>query len=390
MKNFFLILVIDFGLLFYLSGCRDNPSDVGLEFISNDTLGTLILDSERDSISLVNTDILKYINTQASTSILVGKYQNYDAVPLLLFQNISPDYDSATVLYASLNLRYNGYHYQDSIGLSSFNVYRINKSYDLYSITYDKFSFSDIGNTIMGSYTGTLLDTQWISVVLDNQLVKDWLEYASDTNYSNKNYGIALVPNSNSTTIKGFSSIYSPSADFVPYLKIVLTKNSSTDTIFINNPISVSLCNVTNLLIPQDRFILQSGISYKNKFVFDLTKLPQNVIINEAYFEITLDRANSFLTEGYDSRVAVNMITDSTNLTIDPNTFITTQIDSIKYAVRLNYIFQKWNYGAAANLGILLSNIYEFNSLDKYLFYAPTYPDPARRPHLRIRYTKKN
>ncbi|MGB9696196.1 MAG: DNRLRE domain-containing protein [Ignavibacteria bacterium] len=390
MKNLLLILTVTAGLLFYLSGCRDNPSDVGLEFISNDTLGTLILDSERDSILLVNTDILKYINTQSSTSILVGKYQNYNAVPLLLFQNISSDYDSATVLYASLNLKYNGYYYQDSMGLSSFNIYRVNKSYDLYSVTYDKFSFSDLGNTVVGNYTGTPVDTQWISIVLDNQLVKDWLEYAADTNYTNKNYGIALVPNTNSTTIKGFSSIYTPSTYSVPYLKVVLNKNSNIDTILISNPVSVSLCNVTNLIIPQDRFILQSGISYKNKFTFNLTKLPSNVIINEAYFEITLDRANSFLTGGYDSRVAINMITDSTNLTIDPNTFITIQLDSIKYAVRLNYIFQKWNYGTAANFGILLSNIYEYNSLDKYLFYGPNYPDPKRRPHLRIRYTKKN
>lgn len=390
MKNWFLILIITCGLLFYLSGCRDNPSDVGLDFISNDTLGTLILDSERDSILLVNTNILKYINTQSSTNILVGKYQNYEAVPLLLFQNISPDYDSATVLYASLNLKYSGYYYQDSLGLSSFNVYKINKSYDLYSITYDKFSFSDLGNTVMGGYTGTPVDTQWISIMLDNQLVKDWLEYAADTNYINKNYGIALVPNINSTTIKGFSSIYTSSANFVPYLKVVLNKNSNIDTIFISNPVSVSLCNVTNLVIPQDRFILQSGISYKNKFAFDLSKLPSNVIINEAYFEITLDRANSFLTEGYDSRVAVSMITDSVNLTTDPNTFVTLRLDSIRYAVRLNYIFQKWNYGAAANLGIFLSNIYEYNSLDKYLFYGPNYPDRTKRPHLRIRYTKKN
>jgi hypothetical protein len=389
-KNLILILTIISCSLFFLSGCRDNPSDVGLEFISNDTLGTLILDSEKDSILIANNNILKYINTQASTSILVGKYQNYDAVPLLLFQNISPDYDSATVLQASLNLKYNGYNYQDSLGLTSFNIYKINKSYDLYSVTYDKFSFSDLGSTVLGSYSGTPVDTQWISIALDNQLVKDWLEYAADTNYYNKNYGIALVPNLNSTTIKGFSSIYSPTSAFVPYLKVVLNKNSSTDTIFITNPVSVSLCNITNIVVPQDRFIIQSGISYKNKFTFNLSKLPSNVIINEAYFEFTLDRANSFLTNGYDSRVAVNMITDSNNLTIDPNTFITTQLDSIRYAVRLNYIFQKWNYGINANFGILLSNIYEYNSLDKYLFYSPNYPDPARRPHLRIRYTKKN
>lgn len=390
MKNYLLIFVMTLGLIFYLSGCRDNPSDVGLEFIANDTLGTLLLDSERDTISLVSTNIIKYINTQASTNILVGKYQNYEALPLLLFQNISPDYDSATVLSASLYLKYTGYYYQDSLGLSSFNVYRINKSYNLYSVTYNEFSFSDLGNTILGSYTGTPVDTQWISIMLDNQLVKDWLEYAADTNYANKNYGIALVPNTNSTTIKGFSSIYSPSTSFIPYLKVVLNKNSYTDTIFISNPVAVSLCNVTNLVVPQDRFILQSGISYKNKFTFNLAKLPPNVIINEAYFEITLDRANSFLTNGYDSRVAVNMITDSTNLTIEPNTFVTLQLDSIKYAVRLNPIFQKWNYGSAANLGVLLSNIYEYNSLDKYIFYGPNYSDPTKRPHLRIRYTKKN
>ncbi len=383
------ILILILISTFFMSGCNNNPNDLGLNYISSDTLGTLILDSQKDTMNITNKNFLKYVNTSSSFNMMVGNYQNYNSKALLRFNSITADFDSSSILSATLYLRYNGYAFSDSNGITSFNIYKINSDYDFDTVTYDQFSSSDIGTTLLGSYSGTPHDTVKIAIPFNNQTIKDWLESAADTNYTVKNYGIILVPNSNSNNIKAFYTYGSGDVNNIPTIVAIVTKYGVVDTLTFNTTKSVSLNYAPTTLMTNDRIFLQNGVAFRDVMKFDLTKLSSKVIINQALITLSLDRANSFISNslGSDAKLLANMITDSVALTNDGINFYSIQPDSNTYTINVTPIFQKWNYGVSPNFGILIRNIYDYTNLDKFVFYSGNYSDASKRPKLRIRYT---
>ncbi len=199
-----------------------------------------MLDSQLDTMPITNNNYLKYINTSQANGIMIGNYQSYTSKVLLKFSNINPDLDSASIVNAKLTLRYNDYFFQNETGLTSFDIYQMNTNFNYSTVTYDSVSSANYGNTLQGSYSGTPADTQQIGISLDNQLAKDWLEYAADTTYPVKNFGVILLPNMSSGTIKGFYS-FNNTTDLIPFVTIIYTKNGTLDTAIINFSESVTL-----------------------------------------------------------------------------------------------------------------------------------------------------
>lgn len=384
---FIIILVTSFGLI-SLQSCENNPSDLGLEFILSDTLGTIVLNSNTDSMQISSNNYKRFVNNYNSGYFMVGKYQGYESKSFLRFNNISPDYDSATVISAKIKIHYAKYAFQDTLGNVSFNIYGLNNKYNFTSITNDSINSGSIGTTSLGNYSGNPLDTNAILIPLDNNTAKNWLEYAADTSYASKNYGVALVPNSSSTTIKAFGSVYNSSPNLYPQLVIVVSKNSKTDTITYYAE-TLSLTNNLTPITIADRFILQNGISYNNILNFDISKLPGKVTINEAYIRLKLDRANSYIFSNSGQSFVFSMVTDSAAKTNDGLTFSAIQEDSVTYTIRLNNIFQKWNYNPSSNLGVQVKNNFDAINLDKFVFFNSAVQDTSKRPKLIIRYTPR-
>ena len=388
--HFVTLFLLCLFVLSFLNGCEEEPSELGLNYIPpGDTFKTKTLDSQTDTILITENNPRKYINTYASANLLVGLFQQYISKALLKFKDITQDYDSATVLSAKLNLKYNNYYFEDSLGVTSFNVYSLTKSFDFTEIKYDELTSANIGTSVLGSYNGTLTDSADISVTLNNQTVQDWLNYAADTNYTVKNYGIVMLANSNTNTIKSFFASNNDES-VRPSVTVIVSKNSVVDTLNLNISESVSLNTVPVSIIPAERFVLQSGVSFRNIMKFDLTKLPPNVIINLALLEFTLDKNNSFISTNSDQRVNLGMLTDTANQETDGLLFQAYKKDSITYTVVLNSVFQKWNLGTATNYGLLFWNVSEVSNLDRFVFYDHTSSDINRRPRLKIIYTLRN
>lgn len=373
-----------------IHGCEKNPNDLGLNFIPPiDTNSFRYLDSKADTILITNNNYKYFINTSQSQNILIGNYQNYQSKALLRFKNIDPNFDSSNVISAILTLKYSNYYFKDKMGNTSFNIFRVITNFNYSNITFDSVTSSNIGTTSLGSFSGVVADSSSINVTLNNQTVKDWLEYAADTNYANKNYGVALLPNLSSTTIKGFYSSFN-SLDLVPYVTVILTKKGAADTITLNQSDYVSLSDAPSSIIPSDRFILQNGIAYRNILNFDLRKLPNNVIINNASLQFTIDNASSFISPFTDKSIVIGMVIDSAGKkdSIFKLAFLNT--DSLTYSVNLNGVFQRWNSNILPNLGISMKNYFELQNLDNFVFYSPSVSDTTKMPRLKITYTLRN
>ena len=388
-KNYSLILILSAFISVSFISCENNPNSLGVTFISSDdTLSTLTLDSQLDSMPITNKNYLKYINTSTAQSFLIGNYQNYTSKSLLKFNIGSADFDSIIVSSAILTLQYNNYYFNDDKGITSFNVYDMTTSFNYSTVLYDSVSSSNYGSVAKGSYSGTIADSQKIDIPLNNQMVKDWFEYAADTSYPVKNYGMILLPTLSSNTIKGFYS-FNNTIDLIPYLTVIYSKNSVLDTVLLNITDYVTLSNAPSSIIPADRFVLQSGVAYRNVLNFDLSKLPPNVIINNVNLQFTLDGKNSIISSTTDKRVVLSMVVDSVN-NIDSIFTDAFQSDSITYTVSstaLNAIFQRWNSGVLPNFGLSMKNYYETQNLDYFVFYSPAAAEVSFRPRIKITYT---
>lgn len=374
-------------LAFY--SCEEQISDLGQNFISpDDTLGTKILDSKTDSLTISVNNYKQFINTFLSTNMLIGNSMNYQSRTLLRFNNLPSNYDSATIVSAKVKLKYSNYFYKESNGTVSFDMFRLIKEFNYSTITNDSVTSADIDNTIRGSFSGNPTDSALISVNLDNQLAKDWLEYTADPNYPVRNRGIIMVPNGG-TAIKGFFSSRIEDENLRPVLEIILTKNSQTDTLTLRESESVSLSNAPNSVIMSDRIFLQSGVAFRSILNFGLSKLPSNVIINDALLTLTLDTVNSYISSVSDQRLVAAMITDSSTKT-DSLGFITQNRVGDTYSIRFIFIMQNWNSGLMPNLGLALRNVSETSNMDVFTLFGPTYSDTSKVPRLRIRYTLRN
>jgi hypothetical protein len=169
-------------------------------------------------------------------------------------------------------------------------------------------------------------------------------------------------------------------------------KNTDIDTIFIRNSENVTFNTAPESIMMSQRFIIHSGISFRNLLNFDLSKLPSQVTINEAYMELTLDSTASYIKNSKETRIAFSMVTDSAQKKSDGSYFYTSRMDTNRnvFYVRFQPIVQKWCLGKNPQYGILVNYIYEINGIDKYVFYSPDASDVSKRPRLRIRYTPRN
>ncbi len=383
------VCIIPLLIMLLFQSCENDPNDLGLNYISiNDTTGVRFLDSQADTMSVSSTNYLNHINNYFADLILTGKYQSYDSKALLKFYNLPRDKDSSVIISAVLTLRYGNYYFKDKNGLTDFNVYKVISDLNYNTVTYDSVSSSDFGTSVLGNYSGTVADSSSISITLNTELVNDWFKYAADTSYAVKNNGIVLMPNAGSSSIKGFF-LKNTDEGLQPVVKVILSKNNVTDTVFVNTSVGLTLSNAPASVIPAERFLLQNGIAYRNILKFDLTKLPANVIINNANLQFTLDKSASFISENTDKRIVIGMVTDS--ITRKDSIYTNASLlDTITYSVNLNPVFQRWNSGTMPNLGITLKNIFELQNLDNFVFYTSAAADISKRPRLKITYTLRN
>ena len=197
-KFYLYIILLVTALSLYTIGCADDPSNLGLDFIPNgETTGVRIFDSYIDTMPITSQNIRYYVNNSSSQNFMVGKNGNYDAKGLIKFGGFGTEYDSAIVNSAVMTLSYRNYYFPtssaDSLGQVGFDVYKILQNKNFSTITLDSVNSATFGTTSQGNFTGSpTADSQDVSFDLNTTMVKDWLEYSADTNYPNKNYGVAF------------------------------------------------------------------------------------------------------------------------------------------------------------------------------------------------------
>lgn len=385
----FIILMISFSLS--TMNCADEPTSLGLKFLpSNETTGVRIFNSYLDSMAILSYNKIKRVNTYSSGFLIVGQSGTYNSKALIKFSGFPTDLANATVNSAVLQLRYRNYYFpvsmQDSLGQISFNVYKVLKDLDYGTVTFNNINSSTFGTVSMGTYTGSpTADSQAVNITLDNNLARDWLKYAANENYTPKNYGIVLSPNTTSNVLKGFYTFYS-NPDLRPKVTIIYTLNSNTDTLVNNGSETVFIADA-NLTPPASEFYIQAGISYNRVMRFDLSKIPKDATINDVQLYLYLDSSNSKLTPETIYGLNAAYINDSAANTNEGFNFRILGSKSV-FMFRLISPFQRWLQGET-NYGIIINPSNQSANLDRFAFYDINAPNPNKRPKVVIYYTPR-
>jgi hypothetical protein len=390
-----LLTIVSLSL--YTIGCADDPSSLGLNFIPpGETTGVRIFDSYIDTMPINSINHRFYVNTSGSSNLLVGKSGTIESKGLVKFGDFGDTRDSATVISAKMYLKYKNYYFpstqSDSLGQIGFDVYQINDSLNFETITNDSVSNTTFGTVSKGSYTGTpTADTQEVEITLDPAMVKDWLEYAADPNYSVKNNGIVLSPNGSSASIKGFYSTNNDAA-VEPKLVVIYSKNNDTDTLTTTTSATLSL-TTASFAASTETFNLQAGVSFVQQMTFDLSRIPSTATINDVQLFLSLDSLSSNFSNQSSFSVLGQYINDSAGLKSDLFTFTGSSSGNSQYMMRLvangaPSPFARWLSGAT-NYGLLLFAGNQTVNLDRYVFYKETASDPTKRPRVIIKYTPR-
>jgi hypothetical protein len=367
-------------------GCNEEPTSVGIGLLSSKDF----VQVDTATVTTVSgTTFRKRINTGSSSSIMVGKFQGYEARALLRFNGIPDTLRSATVVSAYLILKAN-YRFGDPQGNISFSVNKMVQGWSEYGVTWDSISTASYVQTMTPPFSGAIADTDSVAISLDPSLMKDWFQAVAD---SHAVYGIILVPTDASNKIVGFNSFQSTDASKVPQLVVAFSTATVRDTLVLATGQDVYIANIDNLNSDPNLLYVQAGVAYRSMVKFDVSSIPSHVGIHQAVLELTLDRSTSILSstsrfnsQSVDSLLAFFLVTSDS---VSSSSYVLghrLNPDSAIYSFAITSDVQQWINGKP-NFGVQIEALAEIPKLDLFAFYLGS-ANASLPPRLRIVYSR--
>lgn len=387
-RTFILLFLITISLL-HIS-CSDSPSSIGSNLLSQDLINVLQLDSVKDSLFQSSSVSKKVIALSNANRLLLGKKANVEAGILIKFLIYFADStkqqllnNEITVTSAKIEFTKN-YTFGDSAAQIDYNVYKINSSWST-GFTSDSLSLLSFDANDV-SFSKTFSDTI-NSFYFDNQIALSWLKANADTNLAAVN-GLYIKPSANSEKIIGFQALSVEDVP-IPALKIVIQKGEVyTDTVRFFPSIDISVVSGSLPDVGTENFGIQSGLNSEARLFFDLSSLPEGIVVNYAQLTLTIDTLKTVTGSSYTNSLRVNYLTDSVSLLIDSSfaLFLDREHNTFKGSVT-SYIQRALVENN--NQGLLVAASDKLNGVEIFAIKGSNAINFDERPKLQIIYTSK-
>ncbi len=385
---YFLISII----LFF--SCNEKPTDLGFTLLY-DTI-TVVGTSNTEYRFITETE--SFLNRESLFnigSIFVGKSDSIKAISFLRFSRPPDSLKIYKIDSVSLTLFPLRYAYGDTNnGVFSFRIQPVVKYWSnltTWDTIFDAGGNSDYFDAkILGAFNQRLKlqDTMpQIVIPLNVSLIDDWLKFQPDRVDP---WGLALLPDNNSSIINLFSSQMVTESRLRPILKIYfINQQGNRDSV-------TSLSNIESSYIDSDKpepnsLTFQGGIIYHPKLKFDFSQIPKNSSVHKAELELWLNRSKSRFG---------NALVDSILFAGD---YRDRKIDSVPYRSIYGFRYQNsnrylfpalaqliesWVRGSGKGEIVLsLDGLNTYRKLDRYTFYNINDQDSNLVPKLRIIYS---
>ncbi|MCB9250525.1 MAG: DNRLRE domain-containing protein [Ignavibacteriales bacterium] len=394
MKN--LIKILFAITLFGLAACSDDPNSVGSGLIPDeDKLTFETLDSYKDGFNQ-SFESFKYDSLifGSSSTALLGSYKNIQSEVLIGFLINPPDSilnpfkaDSINLIKCWVQIEPT-YWIGDSNNFN-FSIQRINTSWNPSTYTIDTLNEinANLGPNLFDASTYSYVDTL-IKFDLDKELVKGWIRRTYDTSVE-KDYGIMMKPIS-STGIFGFQALTAYPIYSYPALYMVFEKPGEFTDTLVATP-SVDLHVPSGNLDPDgsQSVLLQTLLSKRAKLKFDLSMLPENIIVNKATLSLYIDDMNTEFGSIEADTIALNFLEEYDNVIISDKIgrYPIPKKDN-SYTGDIRFYVQMWVDGEPNN-GVQLNLTDELRAVSKVGIYNTNAVVDSLKPRLTIYYTKK-
>ena len=386
------LLFISVISIILIVGCNDSPTDLGTGFLIQDGVEVLKLDSSIDSILQSSNSFKNVFTLGGSSHLLLGKAENITSHVMLKFVFAIPDSIKEQLILRNLTVidsyveMFKNYSFGDSNATLDYKVFKVNEYWSSSTFTADSFAFLDFDNTSDLSFNRTNVNDSLYSFHLDTTLTSAWLQNFADTNVAS-NYGIVLSPNDNSQKVLGFTA-FNTSGENDPRLRIIVEKPGAyVDTLigYISTDLSVVLGDIPNVGI--ENLAIQSSLTSEAKLFFDLSSIPENVVINSASLTLTIDTIASKVGSSYTDKLAVYLLADSAENELNDDYVYSLSRSGSTYTGEITNIVRAWNNNVE-NQGMLIKSSLEFWGLEIFAIKGSNAALIEQRPKLEIVYSR--
>ena len=138
-----------------------------------------------------------------------------------------------------------------------------------------------------------------------------------------------------------------------------------------------------------ENIILQSSLGIRGKMFFDLSLVPENIVVNKATLDLFIDQSNTeFGTKKADT-IAVGFLTNLEKVTISTKIGkYSLKRTENKYSGDIRLFVQNWVDGED-NEGMSIQLTDELRSVSHVGIYSSSCPIDSLKPKLTIYYTQK-
>jgi len=381
-----LILLLIFIISLSFLACEDEPSAIGIELLASDLISVRTFDSQTDTLDQNSSYHKNVIQLGASSKILIGKHEDIEASSLLKFIFGLADTLKDDIIAGDLNINEawieitTRYVYVDSNEVMDFTVHEVNNFWDSFAFTIDSlpklsYEMNDI------SSNKEITDTNYVFNI-DSDVVLSWMRNAADTSLE-KNYGIYLKPVDNSGKVVGFQA-FTPTSSQAAQLTLVIKKTGSyVDTIngFIYADVSVIDGDLP--VLPPEDIAVQSSISVNSIIVFDLSAVPEGVVINSAELIIQRDSINTLTGSSYTNNLLAYFVEDSTAKEVDEGGAFKLSFKDNGYFGDITSYVRIW-INEGRNQGVMLRSGNDIEGLELFALKGSPAANYAERPRLKI------
>ncbi len=391
--------LVALAILALFTGCNDQPSSIGTEFIT-DTLSTVVVKSDetrlfdssysgRITVALTNGGDKSNVS-----SFLVGQTADTKAMSFLRFSTV-PDsvanLKESEIISASLKMYPLGYAYGDTNTNSlAFRVVRIKSIWGSEATT-DTLTNGDFLGEQFASYSGKIDFGDSIPAVsVPFSSVSEtyrWLFTDS------AKYGLALVPEAASSLIRQFSTIGVGETDRnTTSIELIYKRTDSThtDTVLVSSAF-INTFVESRIPLPDNRMTIQGGIVQRTSLILDVSMIPALAVIHRAELVLTRDPALSKVGVLDDEpKLLARFAVDSALTSSDGSYAVGTKKSGSEEYVFPNIApaVERW-LRTGTNYGLILHNEvgHELAEVNRLSFYGLNDPDPTKRPRLTIVYS---
>ncbi|NWF90481.1 MAG: hypothetical protein HXY50_13595 [Ignavibacteriaceae bacterium] len=371
--------------------CSESPTSIGANLLYQDLINVLELDSSTDSLYQSSSVHKRVIALSNANRLLLGKKDNVEAGILIKFLVFFDDSIKQQIINNELTVLSSfvectkDYTFGSSTAALDYSVHKIQSDWST-GFTADSLSFLSFDAADLSS--NRQFSDSVNSFDFDTQTALSWLKAAADTSLPDPD-GIYIKPSSSSDKIVGFYALSTSEDIPVPLLNIVVEKPGVyIDTLSYFPSIDLSVLSGELPDVGIENLGVQAGLNSEARIFFDLSSLPQNIIVNYAQLTLTLDTLKTITGTSFTNSLRVNYLKDSSTWLIDSAYILYLDRDSNKFKGSVTSYIQRALI-EHSNHGLLIAPSDKLNGVELFAIKNSNNAVFTERPKLQIIYTYK-